>query len=503
MSRTRTFVRNALLSGASIFVSMAALLIVGKLVTNLLPAAIVGFFALLLLWSDLVNIVSSLGLTVSAPKLIAAAPAPQRLRLAKVLLRGQALALLLCTCVVLMMYWQPVLQLWIPYTYESAAFSEYLWMLPLLFVPGAVRDLCTAILAGLNRYLTRSTGIVVSSVVQVIAVAGVAAFGLHSLQNFVLATAAGYLCAAVWLLLALRPLRQVAHPPAHPGDADASASETALQQYGAAVRFSWPLYANSLLSFVYQRLDTVLVTAVIGFGAAGIFDMAKRIPMLLSRALGALLIPYLPGIAEFVALGDRDRARLLMHQALLLTAAFGYGISFAVIAVQDWLLPLLFTGEYLAAAPALGLLLIAACLSVQAGIMGQTLIALNKPKWITSVNLFTALLSLALNALLLPRLGLMGAGIAALIALGTSTGLQAWRVHREGIPVLLNRYLTLQSITLAGLALVIFGVDQVAIRLLVMVLYPALLLLTRVVTWHELRQVGSALLPARKSGAPS
>ncbi|MBI2434644.1 MAG: oligosaccharide flippase family protein, partial [Candidatus Hydrogenedentes bacterium] len=355
MSRKRLLIQSAFLSGASIFVAMAAMLVVGKLVTTLPPMA-VGLFVLLLLWSDFFNIASSFGLTVALPKLVAAAPEEEKACLTHDVLGVQAVLLLVVALLVMAFYVALPLQAVLINKPDVAVFMEVLWLLPLLFIGGALRDMLMAMLAGLGRYAGRAGGIVVAALAQVLLILGLVLARQATLTSITLATAASYALAAAWLY-ALLPEKRVPH--------------LSITQYRSAVAFSWPLHANSLLTFVYQRFDTMLVTAMLGISAAAVYDMAKRIPALLSRVLGAFLVPFLPNVAELLAQEDRERARRLLNRALILTSCLGYLVTLATVVVQEPLLLLLFNKDYLAAAPVLGLLLTATCLGVQAGIMGQ------------------------------------------------------------------------------------------------------------------------------------
>ncbi|MBI3118149.1 MAG: polysaccharide biosynthesis protein [Candidatus Hydrogenedentes bacterium] len=483
MSRKRLLIQSAFLSGGSIFVAMAAMLVVGKLVTTLPPMA-VGLFVLLLLWSDFFNIASSFGLTVALPKLVAAAPEEEKARLTHDVLGVQTVLLLVVALLVMAFYVALPLQAVLINKPDVAVFMEVLWLLPLLFIGGALRDMLMAMLAGLGRYAGRAGGIIVAALAQVLLILVLVLVRQATLTSITLATAASYALAAAWLY-ALLPEKRV--------------PRLSITQYRSAVAFSWPLHANSLLTFVYQRFDTMLVTAMLGISAAAVYDMAKRIPALLSRVLGAFLVPFLPNVAELIAQEDRERARHLLNRALILTSCLGYLVTLATVVVQEPLLLLLFNKDYLAAAPVLGLLLTATCLGVQAGIMGQTLIALGRPKWVTVVNIFVAVLSIVLNLLLLPHWGLFGAGVAVLGAMIVSSGAQAWLVHREGLSLPVRDYLLLQGLMALCLALSTTDLIPPYARLTGLALFVVGVPFLSIVGWQEVRGVVAALVPTRRA----
>lgn len=476
MTRTQVLVRGAALSGGSIFVSMAAMLLVGKIFTNVLDTASVGVFALLLLGADLLNLAGNLGLPAAMPKLIAAAPAEKQPRIVASALAFQG-ALCAALSVVLYLVWRTVpgeellrakpdwLTLW-----------PYLWLLPPLFITGIFRDTIMAVLAGFNRYGARASGIIVSSLAQV-ALAYVALWRWHGgVITLTLTTVASYALSVALMAAAL------------PGSVRPRFEWPA---YRESVCFSWPLYMNQLLTFCYQRIDTFLVASFLGVSSAAIYEMIKRLPTLLSRVLGAFLVPYLPNVSELIASGDREGAARLLDRGVRITAFVGYGAALCVLAIQEPLVRLLFNADYLQGLPVLGLLLTATCLTVQTGIMGQTLIALGRPRTMTVINIGLAGAGLLGNMLLLPHFGLVGGGYAAMGAIIFSGGLQAFYVHRNGLPVSLGACLKPQAVMLLALAAGLWG--GFAGRLLGVFLFVTLSLAWAVVRFDELLRLAQAL----------
>lgn len=486
MVHTRTFVRGALWSGGSVFASMAAVLLCAKMFTNTLTGEEVGVFVLLLLSADTLNLASSLGLQVSLPKLVAAASPESRSGVAAAALGGQLMVGL--TLSLLVFAARPLIEAFAGFTESTAlhTLSDHAWLVPPLYLTGLLRDLCMASLAGLNRYAARGAGILAASFLQVLLIYVFVWRTEGGVTALTLATALSYAIALVWLFAALPRGGRLAFHPA---------------QFMDLVRFSVPLYLNSLLTFVYQRMDTALVTAMLGVPAAGIYEMMKRAPMLLSRSLGALLVPYLPGISALAAAGKQEHAARLVHETLTLTAFAGFSGALLATALQEPLVLFLFSADYLEGLPALGLLLAAMCLMVQAGVAGQTLIAHNRPGAVTLVNVAVVLVSLGLNALLLPRLGLRGAGIAACTAGAVSFWAQALMVHRWSIPIRLVSHLKLQGAMGFCLLILVFSRGSIPRDLAVVALFVALSLLMKTLTVTHLRALLSALNPTEKDSA--
>lgn len=421
-SRHRATVKQRFLQGAaystgSMIFSTFALLIVGKLMTNALSPEAVGQVALLLILGEFLGTCCNFGLTATLPKLLPASDASGQRQLLAVIIPFQfasalGMALVCLGGILFGPYWRPLAAEFLPLS------PEMLMLAPPLLVVVTLRDFLAAGAAGLHAYGLRAGAIVLMSTLQGVTFAVLYFSGarepVHYGLAYILAATAGTVL-----------LARIAPRPMH----------WDFPLVKRQIRFSAPLYANTLLGFAYQRLDTIIVVYFLGVGSAAIFEMAKRIPGVVGRFLGAGLVPYLPSIAGILRESGRDGAGLLLQRVAAYTAFAGYLATLVTMAIQEPLLAVLFTAEYQGAAPAMGPLLIAACLATQAGLMGQALIALDRPAIVMYINMGLAIIGIGLNLLLIPRFGLAGAGWSAAIAAWFSLVLQRAAVARTGLPL--------------------------------------------------------------------
>ncbi len=448
----------SLWSVAAVGFATVALLALGKLLTNSLPPAGVGQVALTLLVAEFVGLFGGLGIPTALPKLLAAAKEDEGHHLTRGLLRLQfRVALALATLVLLLVMarplWPQSIQFILPDTPALAG------ALPLLVVVVLLRDFLLAALAGRQYYRRRACAMMLMP--GLLLVEFTALFQLDSPQPIAFLFAHG-LAGIGGIVLLLGGLHR-------PDDAKGREPRAVPN----ALRFATPLYINNIMNFVYQRVDTLLIVAWLDLGTAAIFEMAKRLPGLLSRVLRAALIPYLPTLAERLRDGNTGPAGQLIQQTMTLTAMAGYGVTLFLIAVANPLLAILFTSDYQSGTQALGLLLIATCLAVQAGIIGQALIALDRPKTVMHINLGLGLLSLTLNLVLVPRFGIVGAGWSAVAAATFSLALQQVAVLRAGIAQQGTVLLRVHLFFCVALGLFYWLGDAMVPRLVVAVIFPA------------------------------
>jgi O-antigen/teichoic acid export membrane protein len=480
MSRTRRILQGAFFSGGAVFISMLALLAVGKMVTNSFTTAEVGIFMVLLLAADFFNIANNFGVWVALPKLVAAANEEARPAIIRSAMSVQALISVALGSVVLAVWW------WSPSLAgplgqaDWAAVQPYLWILPPLFLVGTLRDNAMAALAGLNLYGRRAVGIVTASLTQVILVFVLIWLGGGTLSALLWAMLASYGFALILLYGAL---------PVGKG------LNLDWKTYSESVKFSRPLYANSLLNFFFQRFDTVLVFAMLGAPTGGVYEMAKRFPTLLSRTLGALRVPFLPNVSKQISRGDEEGAARLVNRALILTAFVGnVGVLFTVL-LQEHLIVLLFNADYLAATSVLGLLMGAICLAVQAGLLGETLIALGRPGIVTIANIGLAGITICVSLMLLGSMGIQGAGIGWLCGVSLSTVVQFYAVAKNGIRLDLRRFVKIQVAMALAALLIVLGDAGLAYRVGGLLGFVALCFGTGVLSVREIKELIGALIP--------
>ena len=471
MSKGKTMVRGALLSTAGMIASMAGSLIAAVIFGRVLPESEVGLFWLLILLSDALLVLSNFGLQNALPKLIADAPDTERAVMGAGILLIQG-ALSLAVGLVLLAFW---ILLPDPRMVSSSgtwlSLYPYLWALPLLCFMATQRDTALAILAGMNRYADRAVGLIVGAAVQVVLVAVIIAWLKQGLLALTLCTFVSYFAAAAWVTF------RVGHSRAGPG---------MWSSYVHAVRFSAPLYLNNLLGFAFQRIDTLLVAMLMGSPTqVAYFEMAKRLPNMFARVLSAALVPYLPGLSSRLANNDYPGATRLLNKTFGLVAFLGYTSVLTVMVIQRPLIVILFSERYLPCLDILWLLLTGACLALQTGILGLSLVAAGHPASVTRANIVTAGVSLAVNCAVIPRFGVTGAAWAFVAATSVSTILQGLALYRCELRLTWRSVLAPHAAVFFSLLLSQYG-NVAAARILALLLFVIVCLGTSVVTPRDL-----------------
>jgi O-antigen/teichoic acid export membrane protein len=181
------------------------------------------------------------------------------------------------------------------------------------------------------------------------------------------------------------------------------------------LRDSWPLIFSGIVSMIYLRIDQVMLGEMVNNKEVGIYSVAVRLAEVWYFIPMAIYSSVLPSIVEAKAVNEE-----LFYERLQkfynMMAFIGYAVALPVTFLAGWVVELLFGHVYGKAGTMLAVLIWAG-LFVNLGIARSSfLMSMN---W-TRVHLMTvflgSLINVALNFLLIPRYGGMGAVIASCIA---------------------------------------------------------------------------------------
>ena len=182
---------------------------------------------------------------------------------------------------------------------------------------------------------------------------------------------------------------------------------------------SWPLFLSGLAVIVYMKIDQVMLGNMIGDKEVGIYSAAVRISEIWYFIPLAIVSSVAPSIVEAKKIGE-DLYYQRIGNLFRFMAGIAYGIAFLMAVFSDRLVLLLFGPDYAGAGAVLAIHTWAAIfvfLGVARGpwILNEGLMKLSLYSTMTG-----ALTNIALNLLLIPGFGVIGAAIATLFSYGVS-----------------------------------------------------------------------------------
>lgn len=179
------------------------------------------------------------------------------------------------------------------------------------------------------------------------------------------------------------------------------------------LRYSLPIVPESISLWVVNFSDRMLVTYILGAGEAGIYAVANKIPSIYTSAYGVFNLAWTESASRLYDNGKPEKYyselfekmfRFLTGCLLLLTAA-------------TYIVFKLFIGsEYFSAFYQVPILYVGVFLGSLSSFFGGIYIALGKTKNIGATSIAGAVLNIAVNLLLIKKIGLFAASVSTVIS---------------------------------------------------------------------------------------
>ncbi|GAB2599286.1 hypothetical protein Aab01nite_75580 [Paractinoplanes abujensis] len=247
-----------------------------------------------------------------------------------------------------------------------------------------------------------------------------------SLPAFALAWAAPYLPVTILSAYALRRLYRKTEPTGVPAR---RAERRALRR--EFWRFTGPRAIASVAQLALQRIDVLLVAVLGGLVPAAVYAVAGRFVVLIQFANQGISQSVQPRLAEALAVDDRRTANDLYRTATGWLVLVTWPVNLLVIFFAPvWLR--LFGDRYAAeGVPVVAVLAAAMLVATGCGMVDMVLAMAGRTSW-NLVNVLVALaVTVALDVLLIPRFGALGAAIGLACAMVVNNLLPLIQVGRS------------------------------------------------------------------------
>ena len=176
---------------------------------------------------------------------------------------------------------------------------------------------------------------------------------------------------------------------------------------------SWPLLLSGLAVMVYMRLDQVMLASLAGDKAVGQFSAALRIAEVWYFIPMAIVTAAFPVMMKKKAEG-RDTYERYLQRLYDGMAWLGIGVAIATTLSAPWILPLLYGSEFSQTPAILAVQIWAGVAVAMSFVHGKWLLSEGLQNYGLIYTLAGACVNIALNIILIPRLGAIGAAWATL-----------------------------------------------------------------------------------------
>ncbi len=178
---------------------------------------------------------------------------------------------------------------------------------------------------------------------------------------------------------------------------------------------SWPAFLSVIFAMIYHQIDQVMLGQMIGDRAVGIYGAVVRVSTIWYFIPMAVTWSVQPAIVR-----AREKGKTLYYTRLqdLFTAMalVAYAISIPIALSSSLIIRVLFGSEYLEAGPILAVHILSSVFLFIGIVRGLWVTNESYFKFGLMANTLAAMTNIVLNAVMIPRFGIIGAAYATFIS---------------------------------------------------------------------------------------
>jgi O-antigen/teichoic acid export membrane protein len=420
-SPIRRLIQGTFSLGFASFLGMALSLLSTMVVTRHFSAEVFGAYTLLRVLVSFLAQISSFGLGMSVAKFISGTEDESR---KQALVSTAIIFRFLATILFSIAAW--VTRSWLSLLFGSEVLADLLLFVPVLFLLDSSLGLLRAILQGFLRFNRIAITDLTTNTLNLILIVIVVQYFKIDIFGLILARAIALFVSCIFAYFSI-PLKK--------------SIEFRFDALRDLLGFGFPLQLNDILSFIYSRVDTLIIGAFLGPADIAFYEIGRRIPDTLSSLFQSLWSVFYPIMAKLLALGDLKRAARLLNDSIRLVSATSILGTAIVLLWGEDLIRLLFSERYLPSAPIFTLLMISLCISLVGNALGTTLVAIGESNKPPLINLIHTTASLSGNLIFIPAFGITGAAIVSLAGPIMTNPLNVFFLLRRKLDVWVMSYL--------------------------------------------------------------
>lgn len=246
---------------------------------------------------------------------------------------------------------------------------------------------------------------------------------------------------------------------------------------------AWPFALLGILGAVMINTDIIMLNLWRTAGEIGLYSANQRIIQffyIIPALFSAAIFPNLARLANT----DNKKFRELLEKSITASLFIGIPLVFGGLILAEDIINILFGNQYLPAIPAFKLLLFTILIIFPSYFIGNAVFAYNQQKNFIIFSGLGAFSNVALNYLLIPSFGIIGAAIATIGALSLTTFFLWLKMKKINYFTVLPR---LKKILLAAIlmALLTLALKHFDVNFFVNLLASVILYFGLLIIWKE------------------
>ncbi len=208
-------------------------------------------------------------------------------------------------------------------------------------------------------------------------------------------------------------------------------SPISVQSFAKLFQQAYPFAVSGVLWILYYQVDVIMLKAMTTDVDAGFYSAAYRILEMFFALPRVVFQVIFTRFAKYNA-NQPERLPEQVYKGTRLLVMVVLPAIIVAICLKSWIITKLYGSEYTASIPALAILLPSISISMFGNLSQRFLQATGQEKTLPKLLMVTALVNVAINLLLIPEFGIIGAAIATLISEVVLCLLGLWQMRRIG-----------------------------------------------------------------------
>lgn len=235
---------------------------------------------------------------------------------------------------------------------------------------------------------------------------------------------------------------------------------------------AWPMAVGGMIGSFLFNVDVVMLGWWRPDYEIGFYSAAQRIVGLIYNIPGLLAAAIFPMFSRYIRIGDNDKISSLSSRTITILLMAAIPIIIGGILLRDQVVKLVYGPGYAASANVFSIMIISIIVIFPFSILNDLVFAYDKQKKMLKYSFIAALTNIALNFLLIPYYGIIGATIATTLANVFNVGM-LWRFVKKinNFFVLPYLYKIVISTLIMGVAVIIF--KNIGVSLIINVIFSA------------------------------
>lgn len=178
------------------------------------------------------------------------------------------------------------------------------------------------------------------------------------------------------------------------------------------MEFSLPLIPSGISFWAINSASRYLILFFVGIAGNGVFAVATKIPSLMNLIQGIFIQAWQMTAMQEQSSDDKERFYGSVFKAY--SGVFFIIVSLIIIIERKFIF-IIFSNDYYSSWKVIPFLLIASMYNSFSSFLGQIYVSEKETKAVFKTTLVSAIITIVANVLLIPLLGVIGAGIAQMV----------------------------------------------------------------------------------------